>query len=79
MAASNLNSECAVVFLVINQISDLPELAISSVLRNSNSPIFIGTVREQDKELAALREGAAPAGEADPYKVHKARETDAGE
>jgi Nucleotide-diphospho-sugar transferase len=50
MAASNLNSECAVVFLVINQISDLPELAISSVLRNSNSPIFIGTVREQDRE-----------------------------
>ena len=40
---------------------------------------LLSKVREQDKELAALREGAAPAGEADPYKVHKARETDTGE
>jgi len=40
---------------------------------------LLSKVREQDKELAALREGAAPAGEADPYKVHKARETDNGE
>jgi len=38
------------VFLVINQIQDLPVLAINSVLQNSNSPIFIGTVREQDQE-----------------------------
>jgi hypothetical protein len=50
MAVPNLNSECAVVFLVINQISDLPELAISSVLQNSNSQIFIGTVRDQDRK-----------------------------
>lgn len=50
MAVSNLNSECTVVFLVINQIQDLPELAINSVLQNSDSQIFIGTVREQDRE-----------------------------
>ena len=49
MAVSNLNSECAVVFLVINQIQDLPELAINSVLQNSSSQIFIGTVRDQDR------------------------------
>jgi len=40
---------------------------------------LLSKVREQDKELAALREGAAPAGEADPYKIHKARGTDTGE
>ncbi|QLL22939.1 hypothetical protein DLE03_00800 [Actinobacteria bacterium IMCC25003] len=50
MAVSIHNSKCAVVFLVINQIQDLPVLAINSVIQNSNSPIFIGTVREQDQE-----------------------------
>lgn len=49
MAVSNLNSECAVIFLVINQIQDLPELAINSVLQNSDSQIFIGTVRDQNR------------------------------
>jgi hypothetical protein len=49
VAVSNLNSECAVVFLVINQIQDLPGLAINSVLQNSDSQIFIGTVRDQDR------------------------------
>lgn len=49
MAASTLNSNCAVIFLVINQIQDLPELAINSVLQNSDSQIFIGTVRDQDR------------------------------
>jgi len=47
---SNLDSKCAVVLLVINQIQDLPVLAINSILQNSDSPIFIGTVREQDRE-----------------------------
>lgn len=50
MAVSIHDSKCAVVFLVINQIQDLPVLAINSVLQNSNSPIFIGTIREQDQE-----------------------------
>ena len=50
MAVSIHDSKCAVVFLVINQIQDLPVLAINSVIQNSNSPIFIGTVREQDQE-----------------------------
>ena len=50
MAVSIHDSKCAVVFLVINQIQDLPVLAINSILQNSNSPIFIGTVREQDQE-----------------------------
>ena len=50
MTVSNLNSECAVVFLVINRIQDLPELAINSVLQNSDSPIFIGTVRAKDRD-----------------------------
>ncbi|CAN2231092.1 putative nucleotide-diphospho-sugar transferase [Candidatus Planktophila dulcis] len=50
MAVSIYDSKCAVVFLVINHIQDLPVLAINSVLQNSNSPIFIGTVREQDQE-----------------------------
>lgn len=49
MEVSNLNPEFAVVFLVINQIQDLPELAINSVLQNSDSRIFIGTVRDQDR------------------------------
>jgi Nucleotide-diphospho-sugar transferase len=39
-----------VVLLVINQIQDLPVLAINSIIQNSDSPIFIGTVREQDRE-----------------------------
>jgi len=51
MVVSNRNSECAVVFLVINQIEDLPELAINSVLQNSNSQIYIGTVRDQDRKF----------------------------
>ena len=50
MAVFIHDSKCAVVFLVINQIQDLPVLAINSILQNSNSPIFIGTVREQDQE-----------------------------
>ena len=50
MAASTLNSECAVIFLVINQIQDLPELAINSVLQNSDSQIYIGTVRDEDRK-----------------------------
>jgi len=50
VAVSIHDSKCAVVFLVINQIQDLPVLAINSILQNSNSPIFIGTVREQDQE-----------------------------
>ena len=50
MAASTLNSECAVIFLVINQIQDLPELSINSVLQNSDSQIFIGTVRDEDRK-----------------------------
>ena len=49
MADSNFDSKCAVVLLVINQIQDLPVLAINSILQNSDSPIFIGTVREQDR------------------------------
>ena len=44
------DAQCAVVFLVINQIPDLPSLAINSVLRNSDSPIYIGTIRETDRE-----------------------------
>jgi hypothetical protein len=47
---SKPDSRCAVIFLVINQIPDLPELAITSVLRNSDSHIYIGTVREIDRE-----------------------------
>lgn len=50
MAVSISDSKCAVVFLVINKIQDLPVLAINSILQNSDSPIFIGTVREQDRE-----------------------------
>ena len=50
MALSLHDSNCAVVFLVINKIQDLPVLSINSVLQNSNSPIFIGIVREQDRE-----------------------------
>ena len=46
---SKPDSRCAVVFLVINHIPDLPELAINSVLRNSDSHIYIGTVREMDR------------------------------
>jgi hypothetical protein len=44
------DSRCAVIFLVINHIPDLPELSINSVLQNSDSHIFIGTVREIDRE-----------------------------
>ena len=50
MIDSNLDSRCAVVLLVINQIQDLPVLAINSILQNSDSPIFIGTVRDQNRE-----------------------------
>lgn len=50
MAVSIHDSKCAVVFLVINQIQELPVLAINSILKNSNSPIFIGTVRKRDQE-----------------------------
>ena len=50
MVVSISDSRCAVVFLVINKIQDLPVLAINSILQNSDSPIFIGTVREQDRE-----------------------------
>jgi hypothetical protein len=44
------HSECAIVFLVINRIESLPILAINSVLANSDSPIFIGTIRAIDRE-----------------------------
>ena len=44
------DSECAIVYLVINRIESLPTLAINSVLTNSDSPIFIGTVRAIDRE-----------------------------
>ncbi len=50
VAVSINDSRCAVVFLVINKIQDLPILAINSILQNSDSPIFIGTVREHDRE-----------------------------
>lgn len=56
MAVSNLATDCAVVFLVINQISDLPELAINSVLQNSNSQIYIGTIRNQDRKSLPIDE-----------------------
>lgn len=44
------NSRYSIVFLVINRIENLPTLAINSVLDNSDSPIFIGTVRDIDRE-----------------------------
>jgi hypothetical protein len=47
---SKPDSRCAVIFLVINQIPDLPAFAINSVLRHSDSHIYIGTVREIDRE-----------------------------
>jgi hypothetical protein len=50
MTSYTLDAQCAIVFLVINQIPDLPVLAINSVLQNSNSPIYIGTIREVDRE-----------------------------
>jgi len=40
----------AICFLVINHIPDLPNLAINSVLQHSDSDIYIGTVREIDRE-----------------------------
>ena len=49
MTNYNSDASCAIVFLVINQIPDLPVLAINSVLQNSNSPIYIGTVRDVDR------------------------------
>lgn len=50
MQVSNNDSKCAILLLVINQIQDLPVLAIDSILQNSSSPIFIGTVREHDRD-----------------------------
>jgi hypothetical protein len=50
MTSYNSDAQCVVVFLVINQIPDLPVLAINSVLQNSNSPIYIGTIRDIDRE-----------------------------
>ena len=47
---SKTDSRCAVIFLVINHIPDLPELAINSVLRYSDSHIYIGTVGEIGRE-----------------------------
>ena len=44
------DSKCAIVFLVINRIEKLPILAINSVLSNSESPMFIGTVRAIDRD-----------------------------
>lgn len=49
MVSPDIDSQCAVIFLVINHIPDLPDLAISSVLRYSDSHIYIGTVREIDR------------------------------
>ena len=56
MLPPNDDSKCAIVFLVINRIEKLPALAISSVLSNSESPIFIGTVRSVDRELLPISE-----------------------
>ena len=50
MLNSKPDSRCAVIFLVINHIPDLPELAINSVLRYSDSHVYIGTIREIDRE-----------------------------
>ena len=50
MTSYNSDAQCAIVFLVINQIPDLPVLAINSVLQNSNSSIYIGTIRDVDRE-----------------------------
>lgn len=51
MVDSDIDSRCAVVFLVINKIPDLADLAIKSVLEYSDSDIYIGTVREIDREI----------------------------
>ncbi len=50
MVPPNDDSRYSIVFLVINRIEKLPTLAINSVLDNSDSPIFIGTVRDIDRE-----------------------------
>ena len=50
VAGSEIDSRCAVIFLVINHIPDLPVLAINSVLQHSESQIYIGTVREEDRD-----------------------------
>lgn len=50
MVVSNGKPEAAVALLVINQIPDLPALSINSILQNSDSPVYIGTVRDQDRE-----------------------------
>lgn len=49
MVVSNGKAEAAVALLVINQIPELPALSINSILQNSDSPVYIGTVREQDR------------------------------
>jgi len=38
----------AICFLVINEIEELPELAIRSVIAQTNFPIYVGYFREQD-------------------------------
>jgi hypothetical protein len=50
VVGSEIDSRCAVIFLVINHIPDLPVLAINSVLQHSESQIYIGTVREEDRD-----------------------------
>lgn len=50
MVSSEIDARCAVTFLVINHIPDLPALAINSVLQHSESQIYIGTVREEDRD-----------------------------
>ena len=50
MVVSNGKPEVAIALLVINQIPDLPAISINSILQNSDSPVYIGTVRDQDRE-----------------------------
>jgi hypothetical protein len=43
-----MNLSGAICFLVINQIDELPSVAIKSALRNSNLPVLVGYISEQD-------------------------------
>ena len=49
MVGTSRKPKSAVALLVINQIPDLPALAVNSILQNSALPIYIGTVRDQDR------------------------------
>jgi hypothetical protein len=42
------NAQAVVCFLLINRIPFLPEIAIKSVLRSTNSKIFVGYVNQED-------------------------------